>query len=195
MFAWIRCALIVVLTVHVSGYTFQSADHAVGHGHLREVHARTASSASKLAAAVPQVPEPPLPAAGSPVEVPLVGSKKAHTADPAICGILGGLIVLGWVVGCCCAGGAGAAGASGSESGAAAGAGQVDRQHGQHEHEQSERSGADAEVHADAGSLQQPTEQPGSTAAVCAWTIQPFSHSQTTGDTMIPLYLNTMIPT
>merc|ERR1719160_1402149 len=80
------------------------------YGHLRE-------------ASLPQVPEPPLPAAGSPVEVPLVGSKTAHTADPAICGILGGLIVLGWVVGCCCAGGAGAAGAGGSESGAAAGAG------------------------------------------------------------------------
>jgi len=80
------------------------------HGHLRE-------------ARVPQVPEPPLPAAGSPVEVPLVGSKEAHTADPAICGVLGGLIVLGWVVGCCCAGGAGAAGAGGSEGGAAAGAG------------------------------------------------------------------------
>merc|ERR1719408_554441 len=59
----------------------------------------------------------------SPVAVPVVGSQTPHTADPAICGVLGALIVLGWVVGCCCAGGATAAGTEGSGSGAAAGAG------------------------------------------------------------------------
>jgi hypothetical protein len=45
----------------------------------------------------------------------MVGSSAPHTADPTVCGILGGIIVLNWVIACCCAG-AGAAG------GAAAGA-------------------------------------------------------------------------
>merc|ERR1719160_2025031 len=53
----------------------------------------------------------------------MVGSQAPHSADPAVCGVLGGLIVLNWIVGCCCAGGAAAAGAEGSEAGAAGGAG------------------------------------------------------------------------
>merc|ERR1719355_474211 len=69
------------------------------------------------------VPEPPLPKTGTGVEVPLVGSKEPHSADPVVCGVLGALIVLNWVVGCCCAGGAAAAGAEGSGAGAAAGGG------------------------------------------------------------------------
>jgi hypothetical protein len=59
--------------------------------------------------------------------VPIVGSSAPHTADPTVCGILGGIIVLNWIIACCCAG-AGAAGgaaagaeaAEGEEGGAAA---------------------------------------------------------------------------
>merc|ERR1719146_179763 len=69
------------------------------------------------------VPEAPLPKTGTGVEVPLVGSQAAHSADPVVCGVLGGLIFLNWVVACCCAGGAAAAGAEGSAGGAAGGAG------------------------------------------------------------------------
>merc|ERR1719329_934653 len=68
-----------------------------------------------VAGALPRVPEAPLPAVAPPVSVPIVGSSAPHTADPTVCGILGGIIVLNWVIACCCAG-AGAAG------GAAAGA-------------------------------------------------------------------------
>jgi len=37
-----------------------------------------------------------------------VGSSAPHTADPTVCGILGGIIVLNWIIACCCAGAAGA---------------------------------------------------------------------------------------
>jgi len=40
-----------------------------------------------------------------------VGSSQPHTADPAVCGLLGGVIVISWILSCCCAGfGAAAAG-------------------------------------------------------------------------------------
>merc|ERR1719310_432694 len=68
-----------------------------------------------VAGALPRVPEAPLPGVAPPVAVPVVGSSAPHTADPAVCGVLGGIIVLNWILACCCAG-AGAAG------GAAAGA-------------------------------------------------------------------------
>merc|ERR1719484_327559 len=68
-----------------------------------------------VAGALPRVPDAPLPAVAPPVSVPMVGSSAPHTADPTVCGILGGIIVLNWIIACCCAG-AGAAG------GAAAGA-------------------------------------------------------------------------
>merc|ERR1719316_321324 len=45
----------------------------------------------------------------------MVGSSAPQTVGSAVCGVLGGIIVLNWVIACCCAG-AGAAG------GAAAGA-------------------------------------------------------------------------
>merc|ERR1719299_346515 len=67
---------------------------------------------------LPRVPDAPLPAVAPPVSVPMVGSSAPHTADPTVCGILGGIIVLNWIVACCCAG-AGAAGA-GAAGGAAA---------------------------------------------------------------------------
>jgi len=65
----------------------------------------TESAAGNL----PRVPDAPLPAVAPPVSVPMVGSSAPHTADPTVCGILGGIIVLNWIIACCCAG-AGAAG-------------------------------------------------------------------------------------
>merc|ERR1719486_791196 len=62
-----------------------------------------------------QVPEAPLPHVGGPA-VPGVGSSQPHTADPVVCGLLGGVIVLNWIICCCCAGcGAAAAGAEAAE--------------------------------------------------------------------------------
>jgi len=75
-------------------------------------------AASDVARLVPTVPELPIGSAGP--KVPLVGSSKPHTADPAVCGILGGVIVLNWVLACCCAG-AGAAGAGAAAAEAAQG--------------------------------------------------------------------------
>jgi len=65
----------------------------------------TESAAGNL----PRVPDAPLPAVAPPVSVPMVGSSAPHTADPTVCGILGGIIVFNWIIACCCAG-AGAAG-------------------------------------------------------------------------------------
>merc|ERR1719265_2527797 len=55
-----------------------------------------------------------------PVAVPVVGSSSPHTANPAVCGILGGIIVLNWILACCCAG-AGAASGTGAATEAVAG--------------------------------------------------------------------------
>jgi len=65
-----------------------------------------------VAGALPKVPEAPLPAVAPPVTVPIVGSSAPHTADPTVCGILGGIIVLNWIIACCCAGSAAAGGAA-----------------------------------------------------------------------------------
>merc|ERR1719299_196084 len=71
-----------------------------------------------VASALPKVPEAPLPAIAPPVSVPMIGSSAPHTADPSVCGILGGIIVLNWVLACCCAGvgAAGGAAAAGEEA-------------------------------------------------------------------------------
>merc|ERR1719506_3035806 len=62
-----------------------------------------------------KVPEAPLPAVAGPA-VPGVGSRQPHTADPVVCGVLGGVIVLNWIVCFCCAGcGAAAAGSEEAE--------------------------------------------------------------------------------
>jgi len=72
--------------------------------------------ASSAARQLPgQVPEAPLPGVAGPA-VPGVGSKQPHTADPVVCGVLGGVIVLNWILCCCCAGfGAAAAGGEAAE--------------------------------------------------------------------------------
>merc|ERR1719446_252805 len=74
------------------------------------------NAASGAARSLPaQVPEAPLPGVAGPA-VPGVGSKQPHTADPVVCGVLGGFIVLNWIVCCCCAGcGAAAAGTEAAE--------------------------------------------------------------------------------
>lgn len=66
--------------------------------------------ASKAARTLPRVPEAPLPGVAGP-PVPGVGSSQPHTADPVVCGLLGGVIVFNWILACCCAG-CGAAGAA-----------------------------------------------------------------------------------
>jgi len=65
-----------------------------------------------VAGALPKVPDAPLPAIAPPVKVPLVGSSAPHTANPTVCGLLGGVLVLNWIVACCCAGASAAGGAA-----------------------------------------------------------------------------------
>jgi len=64
-----------------------------------------------IAGALPKVPEAPLPAVAGPT-IPLVGSSAPHTADPAVCGIIGCVIIANWILACCCAGLGGAGGAA-----------------------------------------------------------------------------------
>jgi hypothetical protein len=103
----------------------QAADTAMGAP--GKVGSGFTGATESAAGNLPRVPDAPLPAVAPPVSVPMVGSSAPHTADPTVCGILGGIIVLNWVIACCCAG-AGAAG------GAAAGA----------EAEEGDTSGAEA---------------------------------------------------
>merc|ERR1719240_1345325 len=84
-------------------------------GAANTVTSGATGAASNVAGALPRVPEPPLPAVAPPVSVPVVGSSAPHTADPVVCGVLGGIIVLNWILACCCAG-------FGAAGGAAAGA-------------------------------------------------------------------------
>merc|ERR1719162_2297596 len=79
----------------------------------------TTGAAEGVAGTLPRVPDAPLPAVAPPVSVPLVGSSAPHTADPVVCGLLGGIIILNWVIACCCAGvGAAGAGAAAGENAA-----------------------------------------------------------------------------
>merc|ERR550537_399725 len=114
------CALVAVLAAEtlalqapempVAG---QAADTVAGAPN--QVGSGFTGATENVAGNMPSVPDAPLPAVAPPVSVPLVGSSAPHTADPTVCGILGGIIVVNWIIACCCAG-AGAAG------GAAAGA-------------------------------------------------------------------------
>merc|ERR1719324_1156305 len=62
-----------------------------------------AQAASTAARSLPRVPNAPLPSVNGP-RVEVLGSSKPHTADPVVCGLLGGVIVLNWILACCCAG-------------------------------------------------------------------------------------------
>jgi len=75
-----------------------------------------AQAASTAARSLPRVPNAPLPSVNGP-RVEVLGSSKPHTADPVVCGLLGGVIVLNWILACCCAGfGAAGAGAAAAEA-------------------------------------------------------------------------------
>merc|ERR1719235_958671 len=71
-----------------------------------------------------KVPELPIGVAGTNYYIPVVGTYTPHTADPAVCGILGGVIVLNWIIACCFAGaGAAAAEEAAGKTAASEGAG------------------------------------------------------------------------
>jgi len=115
------CCAVVLFVSLVSG-TFgavrQTPEAAVT-GATSTVGNGFTGTTESIAGALPKVPEAPLPAVAGP-SVPLVGSSAPHTASPAVCGILGGVIVLNWIIACCCAG-AGAAGAGAAAAEAEAG--------------------------------------------------------------------------
>jgi len=120
LFACITLCVSLTLGAHdslrvISGRQPDAVGSATGAAD--SVGAGAAATADSVAATVPKVPEAPLPAMGSPVAVPVVGSQQPHTANPAVCGILGGVIVLNWLLACCCAaGGAAAAGDAAAEA-------------------------------------------------------------------------------
>jgi len=104
------CCSFVLLVGLVPGAlgSLRQAPEAVT-GATSTVGSGVTGTTESVAGALPRVPEAPLPGVAGP-NVPMVGSSAPHTADPAVCGILGGVIVLNWIIACCCAG-AGVAGA------------------------------------------------------------------------------------
>jgi len=113
----VRCAiaLSVVLASEAVGLLQPDVEGA-GRGAANTVSSGTTGAASNVAGSLPRVPEAPLPGVAPPVSVPVVGSTAPHTADPVVCGLLGGIIVTNWILACCCAGfGAAGAGAAAVE--------------------------------------------------------------------------------
>jgi hypothetical protein len=111
----VRCALVLILgSVPGALGALRQAPEAVT-GATNTVGNGFTGTTETVAGNLPRVPEPPLPALAPPVSVPVVGSSAPHTADPVVCGVLGGIIVLNWILACCCAG-------FGAAGGAAAGA-------------------------------------------------------------------------
>merc|ERR1719465_398278 len=112
---FVRCVVVLILS-SVPGTMggFRQAPEAVT-GATNTVGNGFTGTTETVAGNLPRVPEPPLPAVAPPVSVPMVGSSAPHTADPVVCGVLGGIIVVNWILACCCAG-------LGAAGGAAAGA-------------------------------------------------------------------------
>jgi len=111
----VRCALVLILGLVPGALgALRQAPEAVT-GATNTVGNGFTGTTETVAGNLPRVPEPPLPALAPPVSVPVVGSSAPHTADPVVCGVLGGIIVLNWILACCCAG-------FGAAGGAAAGA-------------------------------------------------------------------------
>jgi len=109
---FVRCASVLLLLGAVQGQDVtERASQATA-----SASAGASEGASTVARSLPaQVPEAPLPGVAGP-GVPVVGSRQPHTADPVVCGVLGGVIVLNWIICCCCAGcGAAAAGGEAAE--------------------------------------------------------------------------------
>merc|ERR1719197_1232095 len=110
------CVLVVFFTVSPSNaehLLHRDVPETVSDG-VSQASNSGSQAASKAARSLPKVPEAPLPGVAGP-SVPGVGSNKPHTADPVVCGLLGGVIVLNWIMACCCAG-CGAAGAAAEAS-------------------------------------------------------------------------------
>jgi len=109
---FVCCAFVFLLLGAVQGQDVtERASQATA-----SASAGASEGASTVARSLPaQVPEAPLPGVAGPA-VPVVGSRQPHTADPVVCGVLGGVIVLNWIICCCCAGcGAAAAGGEAAE--------------------------------------------------------------------------------
>jgi len=111
-----RCAIVLAVALVPSALSFLQPDvEGAASGTANKVTSGTTGAASQVAGTLPRVPEAPLPGVAGP-SVPGVGSSAPHTADPVVCGLLGGIIVTNWVLACCCAGfGAAGAGAAAVE--------------------------------------------------------------------------------
>jgi len=111
-----RCAIVLAVALAPSALSFLQPDvEGAATGTANKVTSGTTGAASQVAGTLPRVPEAPLPGVAGP-SVPGVGSSAPHTADPVVCGLLGGIIVTNWVLACCCAGfGAAGAGAAAVE--------------------------------------------------------------------------------
>merc|ERR1719454_2169256 len=100
---FVRCTMVVILSlVPQTLGALRQAPEAVT-GATSTVGNGVTGTTETVAGNLPRVPEPPLPAVAPPVSVPIVGSSAPHTADPVVCGVLGGIIVLNWILACCCA--------------------------------------------------------------------------------------------
>jgi len=113
----VRCAIVLAVAVVPSALGFLQPDvEGAATGTANKVTSGTTGAASQVAGTLPRVPEAPLPGVAGP-SVPGVGSSAPHTADPVVCGLLGGIIVTNWILACCCAGfGAAGAGAAAVEA-------------------------------------------------------------------------------
>jgi len=110
----VRCASVLLLVGLALGQ-----EPLPGAAQVDQAGGMTTGAVEGVAGTLPRVPDAPLPAVATPVKVPLVGSSAPHTADPVVCGVLGGIIILNWVIACCCAGvGAAGAGAAAGENAA-----------------------------------------------------------------------------
>jgi len=114
---FVRCAIVLSVGLVPEALGLLQPDvEGTATGTASKVSGGTTGAASSVAGTLPRVPEAPLPGVAPPVKVPLVGSTAPHTADPVVCGLLGGIIVVNWILACCCAGfGAAGAGAAAVE--------------------------------------------------------------------------------
>merc|ERR1719240_1330432 len=113
----VRCTVVLSILFSPEALGLLQPDvEGTATGAASTVSSGTTGAASSVAGTLPRVPEAPLPGVAPPVTVPVVGSSAPHTADPVVCGLLGGIIVVNWILACCCAGfGAAGAGAAAVE--------------------------------------------------------------------------------